>query len=229
MIFATRVIAAVLFCSGFIYAQEPAQMDEFSFRTQDALMARVDHFAEQLSNTESTGYIKLNGPKWTQYRFLRKIEGCNRWRKRPIDTFKFILGPYQDELKIEFWRVPKGQEGKNFVPTVLDYRMPQLPAPIELSASRNTDEYCPTSSDVEWFSKFMVANPLLKGKVVIDTSKTEFIKRVVNHRKALLDNGVNPTSVRFIRRKFIHERDEQWWLVPNLNRSRQIRAEMPRR
>jgi len=197
------------------FGQEPEKIDEFGQPSNDALSTRVKVFADQLANKDDAfGFIRVNGPKWLQYRYLKKIEGCNRWWKRPVDLFKFTLGVEQDDLRIEFWSVPKSKKFNGFVPTVLDYRIPTLSEPVELTVSGGTDEYCPTYFDVEWFSKFVVANPTFFGKVVIDTSKKDFLKRVGKYRKQFADLGVKPSRVRFFRHHFYHERDEQWWLIP---------------
>jgi len=216
-----HLLLIILLVSATSFGQEPDKLDEFGTPTNDELMTRVNHFAEQLTKTESVGLIKLNGPRWLQYRFIRKIEGCNHWWNRPADAFKFVLGVDGNGLRIEFWSSAKGRVPKNLMPTVLDYHLPQLQMPVELTVSTGTDEYCPIHFDIEWFSKFMTSNPAFKGKVIIDTSQTDFVRRVRSHRKELHDQGIAPSRMRFVRRHFIHERDEQWWLIPPKKQSRQ--------
>jgi hypothetical protein len=198
-----------------VFGQEPEKVDDFGRTSNDELSTRVKAFADRLAMTDDvSGFVKVNGPKWLQYRFIRKIEGCNRWWRRPEDLFKFILGQEQSELRVEFWSVPGNKNFVGFEQTVLDYRLPDFLIPIELTVHGGTDEYCPTYFDVEWFSKFMVANPTLRGEAVFDTSRPDFRKRVAKYRKHLERLGVEASRVKFSRSRFYHERDEQWWLIP---------------
>ena len=210
------LLLACFSISGFaVFGQErPVQLDEFGPVTNDALMARVEYFANEILEKNSDGFAILRGPPLMKYLMRRKIEGCLRWRGRPIDQLKFVYGEDREDLRVYFWKVPKGSELAPYSDQTFDYRLPQLKAPVELSSSSATDEYCPIYFDIDWYSKFLVANPSLRGKVVIDTSKSDFLKRVVKYRKRLASLGVQSSRVSFLRHKFEHERDEQWWLIP---------------
>jgi hypothetical protein len=210
-----RVVAIILISGLALLAQEQAvQLDEFGPQTNDSLMARVEHFAVEISKRDSSGFAVVKGTPLMKHLIRRKIEGCLRWRGRPIDQFRFVWGDAIDHLEVQFWSAPKGFQSNQFSTTTFDYTLPPLTAPIELSSSQSTDEYCPNYFDIEWYSRFLGANPLLTGKVVIDTSRHDFTNRVVKYREQLASLGIKSTRVTFLRRKFEHERDEQWWLIP---------------
>src|SRR5580765_3514734 len=137
----------------------PVKVDEFGPQTNDSLAVRVENFAYELSKNDSMGFAVVNGTPLMKHLIRRKIEGCLRWRLRPLDQVRFVDGDALDRLKVQFWEAPKGFRSPQFSRTTFDYHLPILAAPIELTSSRGTDEYCPIYFDVEWFSAFMNANP----------------------------------------------------------------------
>jgi len=199
------------------FAQEqPTQVDQFGKIINDDLMAHVDWFQDQLQKSGSIGFVVLHGSTLSKYLNKRRIEGCNRWRKYPVDSFKFVFAPEQDDVSVEFWTVPKGFSSPKFTPTTLDYRLPNLKAPLELTNSMSTDEFCPTYFDLDWYTSFLNANPRFTGRVVIDVkSEKVFRNRVYKYQKELLKRGISSSRIRYFRRHFNGERDEQFWLVPS--------------
>ena len=196
--------------------EQPTKVDQFGKASNDDLMAHVDWFQDQLLKSGSDGFVVLHGSTLSKYLNKRRIEGCNRWRRHPLDNFKFVFAPGQDDVSVEFWTVPKGFSSPKFTPTVLDYKRPNLKAPLELTHSMTTDEYCPTYFDLDWYADFLNANPRFTGRVVIDVKfEKVFRNRVHKYRKELLKRGISSSRIKYFRRHFNGERDEQFWLVPN--------------
>jgi len=212
------VIILVFLCGASIcFAQEqPIQVDEFGKIGNDDLMAHVDYFQDQIQKSDYVGFIILHGSTLAKYLDKRRIEGCNRWRRYPVDSFKFVFAKDQSDTLVEFWKVPKGFSSPKFTPTVLDYKLDNLTKPIELTKSMATDEFCPTYFDLDWYAHFLNANPRITGRVVIDVkSEKVFRNRVYKYRKELLRRGVSSSRIRYFHRHFNGERDEQFWLMPN--------------
>jgi len=204
-----------LMLTAVVFAQElPVLVDRFGRQTNDALMTRTDRFSDMLGTTDSAGFVIVKGSPLMKLLIQRKIEGCLRWRARPVDQFTFVFGENADQLEVEFWQSSKGFRSPQFSKTEPNYKLADLKKPIELNSAFSTNEYCPLNFDLEWYSQFMKANPAFVGKVVIDASRSDFLSRVVRHRKKLAELGVDPSRVRFLRHHFVHERDEQWWLIP---------------
>ena len=201
------------------FAQDkPTLVDEFTWVSNDSLMAHVDYFWTELLKTDKNGYVLLSGSAVEKRINQRRIEGCNYWRRHPRNTLKYI---FEDDstLKVQFWSVPKLSDDPRFKERPLDYRLNDLDKPLELSTSMATDEYCPRVFDLEWYANFMNANPKFTGKVVIDVGTNRvFIDRVIKYRKELRQRGIAANRIRYFRHHFIHERDEQWWLIPSKKR-----------
>jgi len=212
-----RFITVILtFTTTFLFClaqNKPELVDEFEQVKNDELMARVDNLWNQLLNNNSNGFVILSGTSLQKHINQRRIEGCNYWRKYPRNSLKYIF-ENDSNLKLQFWSVPKLIDDPRFQERPLTYELNDLDKPVELSTSTATDEYCPRVFDLEWYSHFMVSNPRFTGKVVIDTSKQNFSVRVSKYRRKLAILGVKPSRIRFFRRHFYHERDEQWWLIP---------------
>lgn len=191
-------------------------LDAFGRSTNDELMSRVDHFHAALDKRDdAVGLVMLYGPRIAQYLNQRRIEGCSRWRKQPLGRFRYVFAPeeHPTQVQVKFYLVAKEAKIEVAPP---DYKLADLKNPIELNAAFALDEYCPRYFDLEWYSRFMIANPTFRGKVLIDSSNKQFVNRVTRYRKDLEKLGVASNRVKFIRRQFSHERDEQWWLVPQL-------------
>jgi hypothetical protein len=170
-----------------------------------------------LLHKNSDGFVFIYGTSLQKLLNQRRIEGCNLWRKYPQNTLQYILEK-DSALRIQFWSVPKGINEPKFRVQPLNYELPDLDKPAELTNSAALDEYCPLHFDLEWYALFMAANPSFKGKAVFDISKQDFLTRVIKYRKQLRSLGIKPSRVRFLRHHFYHEIDEQWWLIPSKKR-----------
>ena len=214
---ALTILIFLITCSSSFGQDKPVLVDEFEKTTNDDLMARVDALWNNLLHSNSTGVVILSGTSLQKHLYQRRIEGCNSWRRYPRNTLQYIFDN-KSALKVQFWTVPKGYDDSRFQTKPFDYALAHLDKPLEITNSAATDEYCPTIFDLEWYANFMNANPSFTGKAVIDTSKRDFLQRVVKYRKKLESLGVKASRVRFLRNHFYHERDEQWWLIPRKKR-----------
>jgi hypothetical protein len=186
--------------------------DEFGRITNDDLLARVDYFNSLLDKKPDTqGVVVLHGLPTHQHLMRRRIEGCNLMRHQRIDRYRFVFAPSDVDLDTRFYAVPITERLQAKLP---DYGLPDLKDPIELNEAFSTGDFCPLHFDLDWFSRFLNANPSFVGKAVVDTNRKDFIRRVARYRRRLASLGVDATRVRFLRKHFAHEHDEQWWLIP---------------
>ena len=189
-------------------------VDDFGQISNDSLMAHVDHFHDILDKRDdAVGLVVLYGPRLAQYLNQRRIEGCSRWRKRPTDRFTFVFGPEDNPSDLQGKFIIVTKEAKLAIEPP-DYKLLNLSNPVELSKAFATDEYCPLYFDLEWYAHFLSANPTFKGKAIFDTSRRGFLRRVSKYRKRLASLDIKASRVQFFRRHFMHERNEQWWLIP---------------
>ena len=191
-----------------VFAQErPVLVDRFGRQT-NALMTRTDRFSDS-SAADSAGFVIVK-ESIDEALIQRKMRAA--WGGvRDLLIRHLFLVKMPTSLKLSFGEVrrfPVAAVLKRF------YKLADLKKPIQLNSAFSTDEYCPLNFDLEWYSQLMKANPAFVGKVVIDASRSDFLSRVVRHRKKLAELGVDPSRVRFLRHHFVHESDEQWWLIP---------------
>jgi hypothetical protein len=127
-----------------IYGQtvQPQMLDSFGRISNDDLQARVLLFQQQLANDGSTGFVILDGPKLINHFNQRRIIGCCRFMKLPEENLQFKFANDQDEIKVEFWKIPKGFASATFVPSMPDFKL-DLTKPVEMTVSMATDEFCP--------------------------------------------------------------------------------------
>ena len=205
------VITIIVSCCLIVFPQ--MKIDDFGRISNDELLARVENFQQMLSkNEDADALVVLYGTRMGQYLTQRRIEGCSMMRRYPLDRLKYVFGPIEHEPITKFYLAPKNARITVDQP---DYKLPDLQKPIELNNAFSTDEFCPLHFDLDWFSHFMNANPEFRGKVMIDSPPGEFVRRVKNYRKKLDELGTSSSRVKFFRRSFLRERDEQWWLIPS--------------
>ena len=193
---------------------EPVQIDEFGQISNDGLMSRLENLYVELSKQkDSSAVAVLSGNSWERQTNLRRIMGCHEWLKLRTDriSYRFTDVP---EMKVEFWLIPNGTSLSISGTRPVDYDLSDLHKAVEFSASQSTDEYCPRYFDLNLYSRYLKANPSFRGRVMIDTSQRQFVGRVSTYRKQLSNLGIALSRIRFYRRHFYHERDEQWWLIP---------------
>ena len=198
-----------------IAQNNPILIDEFDAISNDDLSSRVDNLWNQLKDG-SQGVVILTGTTLANHLNKRRMEGCNLMRRYPTDSLVFIFENDHEDYAVQFWRIPPGAVGDSrFKAHELPYTLPHISRPFELTSSGASDDFCPRHFDLDWYARFLSANPSFKGKAVFDTSAPDFLKRTRKYREQLAALGIKTSRVRFFRRHFPHETDEQWWLIPN--------------
>ncbi len=135
-----------------LFAQEkPELVDEFTQFSNDDLLARVDNLWIHLLHKNSNGFVFLSGTSLQKLINQRRIEGCNLARKYPQNTLKYILEE-DSALRIQFWSVPKETSDPRFHAQPLNYELPDLDKPVELTNAAALEEYCPTRQRFEFAS-----------------------------------------------------------------------------
>lgn len=211
-----KLVMMVILTATLTYGQatEPRQIAKFSAVSNDSLLSFVDIFHTERIKAGAHGYVILRGSNWAKLLNYRRITGCLRWRNVSSNEVSYVFAETQSVPEVEFWLTPVGFTSEKFKPSEPDYGLAALSSPVEVSVSQATDEYCPINFDLEYFSRFLKANPNLSGKAIIDSSKKGFAKRVASHRKKLSTLGISPGRIIYVRRHFSGERDEQGWLIP---------------
>ena len=196
----------------------PKLVDEFGREPDGALLARIDNFWIQLKDG-SQGVAVLTSTTLGNYLNKRRIEGCNLMRRYPKDSLIFVFEKERQDYWVRLWKIPKDSLDSRFVPTKLDYRLPQLDHSLELTSSMAAGGECPLHFDIAWYANFLRANPTFTGKAVFNTrTNRDFLSRVAKYRRKLTDEGIDIQRVRFFRRHFNGETDEQFWLIPQKKR-----------
>jgi hypothetical protein len=212
-------IALLIFSFSFLaLAQSPEKpqlVDRFGKLINDELQGRVMRFEDELAKDGSIGFVILKGPEVGRYFDQRRIIGCGIFTKLPTDKLLFKFSDVQAETSIEFWKVPKGYDSAEFADATPDYKL-NLTEPVEMTVSMDSDDFCPRYFELDWYAKFLIANPTLNGRAVIDLRKNnEFLSRVALYRKELVGYGVAANRMRFYHKHFHGEHDEQFWLIPS--------------
>jgi hypothetical protein len=173
-----NAVAITVLCFG-LYGQtvQPKMQDWFGRISNDDLQARVQTFQSELTIDGAAGLAVLHGPGLVPYFNQRRNIGCSRFLKWPEGMIQFRFANDQNGTRVEFWKIPKGFISTEFRPNVPDYRL-NLGKPIEMTVSMATDEFCPTYFELNWYAKFLVANPTLKAAQSL-TSEAETSLSVV--------------------------------------------------
>jgi len=132
----------------------------------------------------------------------------------PLEKLSFRFADNKNEIRVEFWKIPQGYDSAEFRPNIPDYKL-NLTEPTELTVSMASDDFCPQYFELNWYAKFLIANPLLTGRAVIDVhTKKEFLSRVARYKKELIGYGIASNRMRYYYKHFHGEHDEQFWLIP---------------
>ncbi len=221
-----RKILLILICLFAIlqtsFGQEKPQailIDKFGKIINDDLLARFDSFYFSIYDTNSKGYVIVHGTKddpLTKYTFERHIKGCFRMGKRSDENFIFALAEDRDKFEVEIWKVPNGAEKPQFIDMPRDYKLDELTKPRIVHKLNIADEYCPLFFDMEFYSKFLKANPNIIGKIIIyeKSLKNYQRERLKYLRDLTKTNGVALQQISFVRGKYYGETDAEFWLVP---------------
>ena len=204
------------------FAQEQSKailVERFGGLTNDPLQATIYNFIEDITKTNSKGFIIVYGTKKSQlskYLYERKIRGCFQWGNYSDNNFSFALGEDKNDFTIELWKVPVGAEKPRFEEAKRDYNLSQITQPHLIYQYSLSDEYCPLYFDMKFYSRFLNANPNIIGKIVIrEKTLSKYNKEKQKYLQELTKtNKVSLKQIKFVRAKYESESDAEFWLIP---------------
>jgi len=180
---------------------------------------RTSAFGFQLKDASNAqGFIVIYGKKGESYRNLR----FEQFIKDVIDLmtfdrvrFTFVHGEERENLELEFWIVPTGAENPVYTEGNWNYELEVKKAFLFHENYSGPVGVCEPNSSPELYSKFLVANPNLRGNVVIyETSRGKFRQT----EKRLLSELVDDNKVPRNKLKTFYVKEEfsgvEYWLVP---------------
>jgi len=214
----------LIFFQNICFAQNQTNskiVDEFGKLSNDDLQGRVWQFTEILNQNKSYGTIVLFGEKkypLATYINERRIQGCLSYLKVKTDRLSFIFTDDKDEVGGQFWESPNPEQKPSFSETPHDYRLSNLAKPYLIYRFNESiaDEFCPLYFDMEYYSRFLKANPNIIGKIVIrEKSADKFQKERLKYLRQLTrKEKVSPKQINIVRGKFKNSSDTEFWLVP---------------
>jgi hypothetical protein len=195
-------------------------------RCGDILSAKLDNFATALAgNPNALGYVIIYGDKkaphekyFQEGRIKRRFH--SRYSYFPFDRVSFLHGADKNEFEIQFWITPTAADKPNYSEAEWSYLLSQNIKPFLVNVeSKDMDggDVCFSSIDSETFSKLLLANPNLLGRVVIYADSVKGFRR-------RLEDSIKEISVQYkvpgSQLKFIHKKrknnyqSREFWLIP---------------
>lgn len=195
---------------------------EFEETNCDSLQVNLYEFLVQLNkNPNSKGYVLMNGGKsnnapFRKYFWEMEMKADLAFIGIEKDQINFLQGKDKDVSKTQFWVIPEGADKPNFIEEVWDYKFPSDIKPFIIDKDSWIGEVCHASYNTDFYSKVLLANPNLKGHLVIySKSINKFNKR----ESELLKELVNKNKVPLQQLKFFYVKskvaDVEYWFVPN--------------
>lgn len=204
-------------------AARAVKTDEFGKANCEEFWARFDGFVNELQNNpDSTGYVLINGEKYslrTVLGYEKLTNGILKLRNFDRSRLVIIRGAESDAVNIQFWRVPAGAEPPRFVQGNWDLTVKQN-KPFVVGSYSEGDGICPASTSVKLFADYLSANPDMRAHIVITGKTSEnFAKMAKELQNQLLDEyGVSSNRLKFffVKNKNYPYQFEgvEFWLVP---------------
>lgn len=192
-------------------------VDRLSWSDCEATKLRLVNFALQLS-PDSKGFIVIYGKKAETYRnplFEELLTEVIDFWKIDRDRFTFVHGEDKEDFLAEFWEVPAGAEKPAYIEGNWNYAVNTKKPFMFNQDYQGMSGICEPTLRPELFSKFLSANPNLRGNIVIyETSVNKFR----NAEKRLLNKLIREHKVARNRLKTFYVKDNfsgvELWLVP---------------
>lgn len=205
----------------FSFGQEKpkAELQEIIGPTNnDNLLSRVQNLSHSLEEKD-TAYIVISSTDDNQlfkYKTERKIKGCF-YPKFPSNKLVIVYDENKNEDLTEFWRVPFGAiPPRNPDETKKDFTLSKSQNKVLLYSGSWEEDYCRTNFDLEFYSKFLLANPHLFGKIsVLAKTQKQGLNKVFSISQTLIKKFKVPKSQLKISYTWNNVWDyEDYWLVP---------------
>ena len=195
---------------------------EFEETNCDSLQIYLYEFLQQINKSpNSKGYILMNGSKsknapFKKYFWEMEMKTNLAFIGIDKDQINFLQGKDADVSKTQFWIVPEGADKPDFVESVWDYKFPSDVKPLIINKDSWIGEVCRASYNTNFYSKVLLANPDLKGHLVIYNKSINGFRKRENE---LLKELVNENKVSRKQLKFFYvkskDADVEYWFVPS--------------
>jgi hypothetical protein len=197
---------------------QPVLIDEFGKANCEDLSARLDGFYIQLRDApNSKGFIIIYGDKNDQLekyyreRFLKQLFAL---RGNSPNLTVFIRGKDEENIRTQFWKVLEGSAKPFFEESNWNFELSRIKKPFIIHANSWIDEICPTVFGIDFYSQLLLANPNVRGHLVIyEKSLKRFLKTEKDLLNKLTQNYKVPSSQlkTFYVKKY--NSDVEFWLV----------------
>ncbi|HRH43327.1 MAG TPA: hypothetical protein PKY82_16965 [Pyrinomonadaceae bacterium] len=148
----------------------------------DSLSSRVDNLKISLGDTDKS-YIVINSEESDQiykYKMERRILKCSELSPRLKNKVFVLFDNSKNENSTEFWQVPEGAPIPSASDSPKNFVVSKSQKETLIHSTSFENEYCHLHFDLEFYSKFLLANPNLIGKIKVyaknknQVSKTAF-------------------------------------------------------
>jgi hypothetical protein len=175
---------------------------------------------EIASAPTSRGVVVIHGEKdkpFTSYQHKLLLEGYIRIRQFDAGRIAFVRGDERVRLRVQGWKLPDPATNLPVAETKKwNYKLPDMVGPVIVHKESWINEECPDVFDLNFFSRFLEANPRIRGHLVLRTDsfanfrkqKAASIQRMVRQR------DVPGDRLRFF---FVQSKnpDIEFWYVSN--------------
>lgn len=180
------------------------------------LQARFYNFADDIYKSEKTvGYIIIHNEHGNLQKSLYYESVLLAVLSRYQDTKKILIvrGKPEEKIRFEFWKVPQDSEFETSE-AEWDFTMPNLKKTLNLSEFYY-EELCGQKGIEKHFSERLLANPQIRGHLVINAKSIKNFKKKESALIAELTNNYNVPKTQL--KIFVKNKEYdfvEFWLVP---------------
>jgi hypothetical protein len=216
---------SLFICLQISFSQENSDVilvDEVQAAYCDDYWARIDAFLDELHKTQLHGQIIIYGKEnellqnLTYEQWTNGIINFRGFDKNRIEVVRGALG---ENIKIQFWKVPKGQRIPSIKKDNWSYKLPDSIKPFIFVTYEGTE--CPSSpSPIKHYADVLVANPKARGHLVIrGKTNKNFRETEVDVLNELVDKYKVPRRrlkifYQLHKKPQLLDTDVEFWIVP---------------
>jgi hypothetical protein len=200
-VFAIAAVTIWFFCGGSLpaFGQESSNavlVDQYygGLSCHD-VRHRIEILMREIASAPtSRGVVVIHGEKdkpFTSYQHKLLLEGYIRIRQFDAGRIAFVRGDDKERLRVQLWKLPDPTTNLPVAETKeWNYKLPDMVAPVIVHKESWINEECPDVFDLNFFSRFLEANPQIRGHLVLRTDsfanfrkqKAALIQRMVKQR-----------------------------------------------
>lgn len=192
--------------------------DEFGAINCDDLSHRIDKLMVNLNNdSSSVGYVVIYGSRndpFYKYFQEHQLKTFIRFRNFDIKRIKFLHGGDEENLRTQLWKSSDNISKPDVKEIEWNYKLPPAMKPLKMHMDSWISEVCDEIFSLEYYSKFLRANPNIRGNIVIIGSNMDKFHKVENNlsRKLTGKYKVSRHQLKFF---YVKNRnsDVEYWLV----------------